>query len=69
MTTKFPKRFVTKKELKSLFGVPYSLAHIARLEAAGKFPKRVVLGPNRVAYVAEEIEAYIEQLIAQRDTA
>jgi hypothetical protein len=29
------QRLVSKKELKSIFGVPYSFAHIARLEAAG----------------------------------
>jgi hypothetical protein len=35
------QKLVTKKELRSLFGVPYSFAHIARREAAGQFPKRV----------------------------
>jgi hypothetical protein len=30
---------VSKKDLKE-FGVPYSFSHIARLEAAGRFPKR-----------------------------
>ena len=32
-------KLVSKKELKLVYGVPYSFAHIARLEAAGLFPK------------------------------
>ena len=38
------RKLVSKKELKSVYGVPYHPAHIARLEAASKFPKRVVPG-------------------------
>jgi prophage regulatory protein len=38
------RKLVSKKELKSVYGVPYSFAHIARLEAAGSFPSRVTLG-------------------------
>ncbi len=38
------RKLVSKKELKSVYGVPYCPAHIARLEAAGDFPKRVKLG-------------------------
>lgn len=34
-------KLVSKKELKSLFGVPYSFQHI---EMAGHFPKRTQLG-------------------------
>lgn len=37
-------KLVSKKELKSLFGVPYSFQHIARLEMAGHFPQRTQLG-------------------------
>ena len=32
------RKLVSKKELKSIYGVPYCFAHIARLEAAGQFP-------------------------------
>lgn len=63
------QQLVTKKELKIVFGVPYSFAHIARLEAAGQFPKRVRLGACRVAWVANEVQAWIDERIAQRDTA
>jgi prophage regulatory protein len=53
------RRLVSKKELKSIYGIPYSPAHIARLEKAQKFPIRVVLGLCRVAWYADEIEAWI----------
>ena len=60
------QRLVTKKELRSLFGVPYSFAHIARLEAAGQFPKRVRLGACRVAWLAEEVQSWIDERVATR---
>ena len=60
------RKLVTKKELKSIYGVPYCPAHIARLEAASQFPKRVKLGACRVAWVAEEVEAWIEERIGNR---
>ena len=48
-------------------GITYSKPHLWRLEKAGKFPKRVPLGPGRYAYVESEIDAYIAALIAARD--
>ena len=48
-------------------GVPYSKPHLWRLEKAGKFPKRVPIGPSRYGYVEEEIDAYVAALIAARD--
>lgn len=56
-----PKRLISKKELKTLYGIPYSFTHIARLEAAGKFPKRIRLGQGRVAWYARAIEEWIEE--------
>jgi prophage regulatory protein len=63
------QKLVSKKELKSVFGVPYSFAHIARLEAAGQFPQRVRLGACRVAWVSKEVQAWIDERVASRDTA
>ena len=60
------RKLVSKKELKSLYGVPYSFAHIARLEIAGQFPKRIKLGACRVAWIAEEVDDWIEERIANR---
>lgn len=47
---------------------PYSRQHIGRLERAGKFPKRVTLGPCRVGWVLSEVEAHLKQLADKRDT-
>ena len=60
------RKLVSKKELKTIYGVPYCPAHIARLEGAGQFPKRVKLGACRVAWVAEEVEAWIEERVGNR---
>jgi prophage regulatory protein len=48
-------------------GITYSKPHLWRLERAGKFPKRVPVGPGRYAYVETEIDQYIDRLIAARD--
>src|SRR5258708_38943216 len=53
------RKLVSKKELKAVYGIPYCFAHIARLEVAGKFPKRLQLGACRVAWYADEIEEWI----------
>jgi prophage regulatory protein len=45
---------------------PYSLNHIRRLEASGDFPRRVRIGPNRVAWIRGEIDDWVEQRIAAR---
>ncbi len=42
-------KLVSKKELKSVYGVPYTFVHIGRLERVGAFPKRIQLGQCRVA--------------------
>lgn len=40
-----------------------------RLEKSGSFPKRIKLGERRIAWVAEEIDEWITQRIAERDQA
>jgi prophage regulatory protein len=62
-------KLVSKKELKSVFGIPYSSQHIARLEVAGCFPKRVQLGPCRVAWIADEVQDWMDRRVAQRSTS
>ena len=47
--------------------VGYSTMHIWRLEKAGRFPRRVKLGPNSVGWVAEEIDDWIKARVAERD--
>lgn len=59
-------KLVSKKELKSVYGVPYSFVHIQQLEHAGAFPKRIKLGECRVAWLAEEVEEWIAERVALR---
>jgi len=40
--------------------IPYSQNQLRRLEAKGSFPKRVRIGANRVAWVRQEIDDWIE---------
>ena len=47
--------------------VLFSFTHIHRLEEAGKFPKRVRLGVNRVGYVESEIMEWLEERVCERD--
>ena len=58
-------RILSKRQVKEL--VLYSPQHIARLEKAGVFPKRVQLGPNRVGWVESEVLDWLEQRLAQRE--
>ena len=58
-------RLLSKRQLKEL--VLYSPQHIARLEAAGKFPKRVRLGESRVGWIEDEVMAWLQQRIDDRD--
>ena len=44
-----------------------SKTSIYRLEAQGKFPRRVTLTQSRVAWVEHEIDAYIADRMAARD--
>jgi prophage regulatory protein len=52
------RRLVSKKELRTVHGIPYCFAHIACLEKAGQFPKRLLLGACRVAWWEDEVEEW-----------
>jgi prophage regulatory protein len=54
-----PKRFLRFGDLKTA-GVPFSRMHIHRLERAGQFPRRVLLGAKTVAWVGTEVEAWLK---------
>lgn len=57
-------RMLSKKQVREK--VLYSPAHVARLEAAGKFPKRVQLGPSRVGWLEQEIDDWLNERIKKR---
>lgn len=50
-------------------GIQYSRSQLSRRIREGTFPKPVQLGLQRVAWVESELDAWIEQRIAQRDAA
>jgi len=58
-------RLLDKKRLREL--VLYSPQHVQRLEDAGKFPKRVRLGQGRVGWIEEEVLAWLQVRIQERD--
>ena len=57
-------RMLSKRQLKEL--VLYSPQHVARLEKAGEFPKRIQLGPNRVGWVEAEVLEWLQTRLDDR---
>ena len=53
--------------MKFLARLAYTPQHVQRLETAGKFPKRVQLGPNRVAWLLSEVDEWVNERITMRD--
>jgi prophage regulatory protein len=47
-------------------GIPYSRAHLYRLIRAKKFPQPIRLGENRIAFIEDEIDAWLEGKRTQR---
>jgi hypothetical protein len=45
-----------------LFGIPYSQQHLRRMIKDKKFPRTVRVGENRVAFVRDEIVAWVEAI-------
>ncbi len=54
-------RFVRFKELKPVYGIPWTRAHIDQLIAAGKFPPKVALGENTKAWSSLQIEEWMRE--------
>jgi prophage regulatory protein len=59
-------KILSKKQLRDY--VLYCPAHIQRLENAGKFPKRIRLGQNRVGWLEQEVLDWLSERIASRST-
>ena len=61
-------KLLSFSELRPKKGIPYTRQHLARLENAGRFPKRVKFpGGNRVGWIEEEIDAMQAAMAAARD--
>ena len=59
------KKFIVLPQVQEQ--VPYSASHIWRLEKSGKFPNRIRLGGNRVAWLQSEVDSWIESKLASRN--
>ena len=59
-------KLLSKKQLREK--VLYSINHITRLEQAGRFPKRIRLGDNRVGWLESEVDDWIMQKLRERDS-
>ena len=66
MTDENP-RLVLPERLPDDHGIDYSDMQRRRLEAAGKFPRRIILSPRKHGYLHAEIMAWIRSRIAARD--
>ena len=60
-------RILSKRQLREM--VLYSPQHIARLEKAGTFPKRVQIGPNRVGWVEAEVLDWLQERMDAREAS
>jgi len=59
--------FIRGKKLREKDGLPDSTRY--KLISEGKYPKPVKLGPRASAWLADEVEAWMAERIAQRDQA
>lgn len=59
------ERLLVARQLRER-GVFFSGVHLRRLEKAGLFPARVQISPNRVAWIASEVDAWIQERAAAR---
>jgi prophage regulatory protein len=50
-------------------GILYSKVQLWRLEKLKRFPRRISVGPCRIAWVESEIDAFIAERIRARDEA
>ena len=69
MTALNTNKLLLVREDLSRLGINLSPSTLLRLEAGGKFPKRVRIGERSVAWLAAEIHAHIAMLADERETA
>jgi prophage regulatory protein len=60
------RRLLTYKGFKAI-GISFSREHLWRLEAAGKFPRRIYLSPQKIAWFEDEILAWLAERDSERE--
>jgi prophage regulatory protein len=58
-------KLLTYGDLKAT-GISFSREHLWRLEAANKFPRRIYLSPQKIAWFEDEILAWLAERAAER---
>jgi prophage regulatory protein len=61
-----PRRLLSFKQLLEI-GIRFSREHVWRLEAAGKFPRRIYLSPQKIAWFEDEILAWLAERDSERE--
>ena len=61
------RRFVRFKQLKEVYGIPWSQMHVDRLVNAGKFPRKVYLSKHTRGWWSDEIEDFLEARSRERE--
>ena len=64
-----PTKLLSFAELTTTRGITFSRRHLKRLEDERKFPRRVVLGENKIGWVVTEIDEWLATRLAARDAA
>lgn len=57
------------RDLKNKKGIAWSRQHVYRQVNAGKFPAPIKLGEATIAWIEHEIDAWLDERIAERNTA
>jgi prophage regulatory protein len=52
-------RVIRYRDLKPQKGITHTRQHLLREEAAGRFPRRLQIGPNTVAWDEQEIDDWL----------
>jgi prophage regulatory protein len=63
----FQRKLVNFKQLRAM-GISWSREHVWRLEAKNKFPRRIYLSPQKVAWFEDEVLQWLEARAAERNT-
>ncbi len=48
--------------------INYSIPHLDRMVSEGRFPRKVKLGPNKVGFLENEVDAWIAERVRERDS-
>lgn len=63
------RRMLSFSELKTSKGIRWTRQHVNRQVRDQKFPKPIHLGDQTVAWVESEIDAWLDERIAERGAA